>query len=59
MFESFAEDFDFLLGGVVCLDAGEDADTLEHAADCFGDDVGGVGGVGAVDDCWALVGGLG
>jgi hypothetical protein len=59
VFEGFAEDFDFFLGGVVCLDAGEDADALEHAADCFGDDVGGVGGCAAVDDCGTLVGGCG
>lgn len=53
--EGFAEDFDPFLGGVVRVDAGEDADALEHAADCFGDDVRGVGRAGAVNDGRALV----
>lgn len=53
--EGFAKEFDPFLGGVVCVDASEDTDALEHAADCFGDDVGGVGGAGAVNDGRPLV----
>lgn len=54
MFERFAKDLDAFLGYIGGLDASKNTDTLKHAADSFGDDVGGVCGVSAMKDSWTV-----